>query len=555
MTLRSLAPSHFSKPPIVFLGVSIGSIADILFGGWFPRLRLMRIFLKNYRLIRNDILDYLDSSRFARWMPVRSRDRFVLSLEFGGMHFTRLSFFTMPHLPIELYSVIIANLRPEEDLDTLKSSALSFRQLTLLSHQQLFSHIIIRSPEKCCSLFHRFGGSSISFRALLDDSPHIASMVRCLELYDRPLAGWYHHTPCPRHHNFNVDKSWISEDEDLQFCLPRLTNLEALTSTIIVLSNSNSYYPLPAGLVKALHNAIQLPSLIHIDMQGIICHILPKLGSQVKHLVLNDSFELHTNASLSKNRTLVCLESLLIEEQCPLSCLDLRINFEGSSIPFGRLKKFHVFLSESLDQELPLLLKVLHQARDSIEEFVLSPYIDGKNFNRVCHFTGLIRRVASSLSAQEKFQDFDQPLNLSNLKSLKRFHVYLEFNNDGGFVLNSSFPWFINVLNNSSPDHLTLEEINITLELDYNEERDDLLSSLSSVGNVLLSGRYPQLRSMRVFVRTFGSTTDAALELLESSTFAQRMRSNNRFDLTFELGGLDFIWSQMISFWTIFRFK
>lgn len=183
----------------------------------------------------------------------------------------------MPHhLPVEIYSLIIANLQPKEDSEALKSAALSFRQLTFPSHQQLFSHIIIRSPEQCCSRFHRFGGSSASFRTLLDNSPHIANMVRCLEIFDLIDSSAYR--PCTLHRHFEIWKSWLSNDRDLHICLPRLKRLEALTSTYLPPGRDLKHILIPGDLVDSLQKTVRLPSLIHLDMEGTLFSILRNSG-------------------------------------------------------------------------------------------------------------------------------------------------------------------------------------------------------------------------------------------------------------------------------------
>lgn len=130
------------------------------------------------------------------------------------------------------------------------------------------------------------------------------------------------------------------------------------------------------------------------------------------------------------------------------------------------------------------------------------------------------------------------------MKSLKRFHVQLEFNDDGIGELNTSIPWFINVLNGSKSDNLKLEEIIICFILDFEEEEDDIVEPLCEVADVLLGDRFPRLLSMKLFLNKYGSTRDDILEYLDSSSFAQRMRSREGFVLSFELGGVRFYFTQ-----------
>lgn len=453
----------------------------------------------------------------------------------------------MPHLPVELYSLIIANLSPEKDSEALKSSALSFRQLTFPSHQQLFSHIIIRSPDQCCSSFHHFGGTSTSFRTLLDNSLHIAKMVRCLEIFDWP--GWHIGRPCSQHKDFKIKRSWLRKDRNLRFCLLRLTKLEALTLNYRQ-NPLDLWSDIPKGLATALQDTIQLPSLIHIDMEGTtILPVLQRVGSQVKHLVLHERIpsELNMWSSTSRNKSPIFLESLFIEAGCDLSFdpLLLGIGSDGRGVSLLRLKKLHVYLEEELDQTLPLLVKILHEGRNSIEEFVLSPFIDGENCICITHLKRfkLTHLLVASLDAQDKFKYFSQPLNLSTLKMLKRFHVHLEFTRDDEDEgIHDSFPWFISILRRSDSDNLNLREIDIDLGLDYDEGIDDIATPLNTVADIILGSRFPKLCSMRFFVRTYQPTTEKALIHLESSPFAQRMRSIDGFTLTFEHGGrLSFI--------------
>jgi hypothetical protein len=292
----------------------------------------------------------------------------------------------MPQLPVELYSLITANIRPDQDSNTLKSSALSFRQLTVPSHQQLFSHVIIRTSEQCCPRFHRFGGSSASFKNLLDKSPHIADMIRCLEIFDFP--DWHNLWTCPVHSTFTVKNSWLSQDENLYLCLPRFKRMEALNLTSLFGRAIEDLWSVaPRALVSALQNIIQLPSLIYIDMEGAtLLPTLQTLGSSIKYLTLHNQRggEHNIRTSAPENKLPIVLESLNIAPDCDTTDMDplllgIGTGSVGRGVSLSQLKRLYVSLEIQYELALPFLVKVLHECRNSIEEFVFVPFTDGRH--------------------------------------------------------------------------------------------------------------------------------------------------------------------------------
>ncbi|KAF9527450.1 hypothetical protein CPB83DRAFT_856197 [Crepidotus variabilis] len=187
-----------------------------------------------------------------------------------------------------------------------------------------------------------------NFQNLLDMSPHLASFVRCLELFDSPIGIF------PVHTQWRTEERGIIHNKVLHTWLPLLQKLQALTLTIATSTDLRSTWTdMPLPLVSAIRSVVQYPSLVHVDMEGTsIVSILQNTSSTVKHLVVHTgdkSFDLEwLGAAL--NCRLICWKH----------CLKLTCNphqFESgrtciyslkSNISFCRLKKLVVSIEASL---------------------------------------------------------------------------------------------------------------------------------------------------------------------------------------------------------------
>jgi len=82
-------------------------------------------------------------------------------------------------LPLELHDQYLW-----DDNKALSACSITVCTFTVPIQMCLFSRIIIRGPSKHTSPVQDIGGSSPNFKLLLESSPHIASYMDYLEIFD-----------------------------------------------------------------------------------------------------------------------------------------------------------------------------------------------------------------------------------------------------------------------------------------------------------------------------------------------------------------------------------
>ncbi|KAF9526728.1 hypothetical protein CPB83DRAFT_884696 [Crepidotus variabilis] len=183
---------------------------------------------------------------------------------------------------------------------------------------------------------------------------------------------------------------------------------------------------------------------------------------------------------------MIYLESLCIEAQRDLDVLEealFKRDTRDRGISLRRLKKLVVSIGadNSLKAADKSLQNILGNCADTLEELVVLP------------------------SPHAFFKTFDEPLDLTKLKSLKHFNAFLELSNYG--------------LSDDFYDTIPC----------YMVESDDILSSLDTLPNLLIGGRFPMLRILNLYISFISDFR--IIEDLKYSAFASRLQSKSGFTL------------------------
>jgi len=122
--------------------------------------------------------------------------------------------------------------------------------------------------------------------------------------------------------------------------------------------------------------------------------------------------------------------------------------------------------------------------------------------------------------------NFDDPINLSELTSLKRFSVHLSIKSDIGdrSVIATHFPWFHRILLQNYPLPLSQHLENLSILLDYKSE-GDIQPYLKDIFNTLLEDRFEPLKKFNIFLESDLEGVIQAVDSLDRSEHVARLRS------------------------------
>ncbi|KAF9526739.1 hypothetical protein CPB83DRAFT_857358 [Crepidotus variabilis] len=420
-------------------------------------------------------------------------------------------------LPMELYQKVIWELRNAPD--TLKAISITCRSLSSTSQQTLFAAITIRSPFRCCSQYqYSFGGSPEAFLDLLNTSPHIANYIRALELFEYPT---YPKCGCSVHPSWwpSIDRSWIKEDSNLQHCLPLLRNLQAFVLTYSQpnrLPNEESLdEALSMPVVTSIQQLLRLPSLVHFDVDSFpVFSLLQNAGPNLKHVFMSKTSR--KEASLLQasstghddHMPVIHLESLSIGYWSDIEDVRNALSEPKCNLSLCKLKRLYCILYEKLEYQIHLS-KILDACVESLEELMV-------------HLASPDTSITESIPG---FAKYNEHLDLSAFKSLRRLRVSLQY---GQKYKQNQIPWFLKFLSSLSGLNGALEEITIDFDLEYSPQAEAHLDLWNPLPSVLLSGRYPKLRMLKMKILT-ETALYGTLALFEESDFVRRLREMRGF--------------------------
>ncbi|KAF9526735.1 hypothetical protein CPB83DRAFT_857356 [Crepidotus variabilis] len=414
----------------------------------------------------------------------------------------------MAQFPPELFEKIFSEL--SKDRRTLKACALASRHFTNLSHQHLFRHVLIRSPQQSDVPLHKIGGSASQFEDLLKSSPHIAGYVRCLELFDWP--SWYN-----SQNRQTASSHWLPNDSHLHHCLPLLEKLEALVMTYRYIT-SRDWKELPAPLLLALYDILRLPSLRYLDIEGPpTLSLLHVAARNVKHLTLYNASEISSDIeNLAAHNGVVFIESLHITHYCVGTIRPNLTDLLPSNVSMRKLKKLLLDMRDTeLDFSYEILERILQELGQSLEELIILP-----NSSR-------------SWSADEN------SINLGTLKALKRLRVRIEYEKQPYEREINNIPWFIIFLKKSSGFLEHLETLDIAIYYEPDPSRtvvNWLVSQWNDLGEVLLNPKLlPSLKTVRMNIAC-SEMQNEIWQATKLSNFVKTMQSSTiGFDLQYGL--------------------
>jgi len=285
-------------------------------------------------------------------------------------------------LPPEIHPEIVQYLW--DDKKALKACSTASSTFTASAQRHLFSQIIIRGPLKPTKV-QDIGGSPQNFKNLLDESPHIASYVDYLELFDdvrfTSRSGL---EPTTR-------EEWLSTDTFLASCLNRLFNLKAL---VIQYGNREDFdqtrweeirrwNEMPDALLSSILTLLHQPSLVYVDMKSApINFILPGIGPNIRHVVVYDLLK-DTRLYSAPSQPLPGLPeltSLFINYGVDMEdAMELFVNEPSRSFDITKLERLIIWV-EGYDYitQHDLVAEFLESCSGTIKEFYFSPCLEGE---------------------------------------------------------------------------------------------------------------------------------------------------------------------------------
>jgi len=280
-------------------------------------------------------------------------------------------------LPPELYSEIINHLWNSKT--ALLACSIAARSFTVAAQKQLFSHIVLRGPKKPVAIWD-IGGSAENFKQLLENSPHIATYVRYLEIFDTPRIYGALDTigtePTSK-------EEWLSKDTCLPFCLELLRLLKAFVIQYRY-GPTNKWSSMPEVLVIAFLNLLKQPSLIYVELQCVPINLVHRgVGPNLKHFVLHDGrTEDRIDIINPQNASseLTQLTSLSIESGFHiLDAIALIVEDATRRFDISKLKRLAISLDGEASLAHPLVARFLQSCAATLEEFSFKPCYDSES--------------------------------------------------------------------------------------------------------------------------------------------------------------------------------
>jgi len=421
-------------------------------------------------------------------------------------------------LPQEIVEEIVRHFSSSKDIETLKTCSLVARCFTYPTQQHLFSHIVIRGPQKGATVFPHVASSAYKLKCLVNMSPHIGSYVRYFEIFDMERQA----RDCD---------DWISRDEYLEDCLPLLDHLEAFVVRYQYGSVPGVWEKVSPRLIPALFDVVRLPTLIFVDFLGVPNTIFEYgVGPNIRHLSGVDGRTPHSSSVLftkhGSMNPVVCsqvnlLQSAALSGNYPLTTT---LPWFGRHFDLSALKRLDVELQQS--RECKYLPQLLEFCKDSLEILVLDPnMISECVFVHFAQLLSLIQNLHSYLANWESNPtSMTNPhIDLSKLTSLKSFILSIRFD----YVDSGGAPWLKALFQNCSSVNHNLKEI--VIQVVYFrpisvEDRTDI-DVWENFSDVLLSGYYPSLEKVVIQIGCDWLLEDDEETSMEEA--AQHLRNAN----------------------------
>ena len=280
-------------------------------------------------------------------------------------------------LPPELYSEIINHLWNSKT--ALLACSIAARSFTVAAQKQLFSHIVLRGPKKPIAIWD-IGGSAENFKQLLENSPHIATYVRYLEIFDTPrLYGALDTIGTEQ----TTEEEWLSKDTCLPFCLGLLRLLKAFVIQYRYGPN-NKWSSMPEALFVAFHNLLKQPSLTYVELQYVPINLVYRsMGPNLKHVAFHDCRLDHRINVINpqiESSELTQLTSLSIESDFHiLDALPLFVQDATRRFDISKLKRLVISLDDDASLVHPLVACFLQGCAATLEEFSFRPCYDSES--------------------------------------------------------------------------------------------------------------------------------------------------------------------------------
>ncbi|KAF9525961.1 hypothetical protein CPB83DRAFT_858694, partial [Crepidotus variabilis] len=417
-------------------------------------------------------------------------------------------------LPQELISEIIFLL--QDDKATLNSLSLVNRTIAHECQSHLFSHIVVRGPNKP---MHPFGGSATALSNLLQSSPHLAKHVRCLELFDTKR---YWKITSPRVDN-SIVKRWLPEDKHIARCIPNFTNLEAFIIQFLM----NIYEPQPKEVLQGLLDCCKsVRRLPHISF--VCISFVPDLSFieellNLKHLWICEVFYEPTqtsHTSPNSNPNPIHLQSLCLEQK------------SSNGIPY------HYFLDPSCRFSITTLRKLAINLAYASSPGDKWHYTQISNLLDLCADTLEELELAPSLltfvplNGEEK-----DTLNLGKLTRLRWLKIHLR-ENDSAY---RNFPWLPTLLDSFGPINPNFQELVISLSVRLTANVINIDKALwKAVFDCLLDDRFEGLKALTInlnvqFQETPAEGREIIIDALQALYGVGRLRDRENMDLAINI--------------------
>ena len=124
--------------------------------------------------------------------------------------------------------------------------------------------------------------------------------------------------------------------------------------------------------------------------------------------------------------------------------------------------------------------------------------------------------------------DFDDPIDLSKLTSLKRFAVHLNLKNFSAdtdvMAISTNFPWFNGILLSMDPLPVSQQLEEISILLFYSDPAGNILLYLKDTFDILLDNRFKTLKRLNVSISSSAEIVHYVVDVLNISGHVAKLR-------------------------------